>query len=84
MHILYLHPLMHILYLNVAQKSRNEMPFDILLRDFYKNNLRSRILIWNRTSRPELFYKKTVLRNFAKFTWKHLCQSISFLIKLQA
>ena len=29
---------------------------------------------------PEVFYKKVVLRNFTKFTGKHLC----FLIKLQA
>ena len=31
---------------------------------------------------PEVFCKKGVLRNFAKFTGKHLCQ-VSFLIKLQ-
>ena len=31
---------------------------------------------------PEVFYKKGVLRNFAKFTEKHLCQSL-FLIKFQ-
>ena len=37
----------------------------------------------SRSSRPELFCKKCVLRNFAKFTGKHLCQSL-FLIKLQA
>ena len=36
-----------------------------------------------RDSRPEVFCKKDVLRNFAKFTGKHLCQSV-FLIKLQA
>ena len=34
-----------------------------------------------RSSCPEVFCKKDVLRNFAKFTVKHLCQ-ISFLIKL--
>ena len=28
---------------------------------------------------PEVFYKKVVLKNFAKFTGKHLCQSL-FLI----
>ena len=28
----------------------------------------------NRSSRPEVFCKKGVLRNFAKFTGKHLCQ----------
>ena len=27
---------------------------------------------------PEMFYKKSVLRNFAKFTGKHVCQSIFF------
>ena len=32
----------------------------------------------DRSSRPELFCKKGVLRNFAKFTGKHLCQSLFF------
>ena len=32
----------------------------------------------NRSSRPEVFCKKGILRNFAKFTGKHLCQSIFF------
>ena len=27
---------------------------------------------------PEVFYKKAVLENFAKFTGKHLCQSSFF------
>ena len=31
-----------------------------------------------RSSRPEVFCKKGALRNFAKFTEKHLCQSIFF------
>ena len=31
-----------------------------------------------RSSRPEVFCKKGVLRNFAKFTGKHLCQSLLF------
>ena len=31
-----------------------------------------------RSSRPEVFYKKGVLRNFAKFTGKRLCQSLFF------
>ena len=35
-----------------------------------------------RSSCPEVFCKKDVLRNFAKFTGKHLYQN-SFLIKLQ-
>ena len=36
-----------------------------------------------RSSRPEVFCKKGVLKNFAIFTGKHLCWSL-FLIKLQA
>ena len=31
-----------------------------------------------RSSRPEVFFKKGVLRNFTKFTRKHLCQSLFF------
>ena len=31
-----------------------------------------------RSSRPEVFCKKGVLRNFTKFTGKHLCQSFFF------
>ena len=32
----------------------------------------------NRSSRPGVFCKKGVLRNFTKFTVKHLCQSLFF------
>ena len=32
-------------------------------------------LSFGRSSRPEVFYRKGVLRNFAKFTEKHLCHS---------
>ena len=31
-----------------------------------------------RSSRPQVFYKKGVFRNFAKFTGNHLCQRLSF------
>ena len=40
--------------------------------------LRLVILSRDRSSRPEVFYKKGVPRNFAKFTGKHLCQSLFF------
>ena len=36
------------------------------------------VVITDRSSRPEVFCKKGVLRNFAKFTGKHLCQSLFF------
>ena len=32
-------------------------------------------LMINRSSRPQVFYRKDVLRSFAKFTGKYLCQS---------
>ena len=35
-------------------------------------------LLQDKHSRPEMFYKKGVLRNFAKFTKRHLCQSHFF------
>ena len=37
----------------------------------------------DRSSRFEMFCRKCVLRNFAKFTEKHLCQSL-FLNKVEA
>ena len=33
---------------------------------------------FNRSSVPEVFCKKSVLRNFAKFIGKHLCHSLFF------
>ena len=39
-------------------------------------NTEKNIEIFVRSSRPEVFYKKGVLRNFAKFIGKHVCQSL--------
>ena len=36
-------------------------------------------LLKDRSSRPEVLCKKGALKNFAKFTWKHLCQSLLFI-----
>ena len=41
------------------------------------------VSVFDRSSRPEVFCEKDVLRNFAKFTGKHWYLSL-FLIKLQA
>ena len=41
-------------------------------------NTEKNIEIFVRSSRPEVFYKKGVLRNFAKFIGKHVCQSLFF------
>ena len=37
-----------------------------------------------RSSRPEVFCKKSVLRNLAKFTGKYLCQSLAIFCKTLA
>ena len=48
----------------------------------FKNNAVRKIvsakLWWHHFQRqpPDLFYKKSVLKNFAKFTGKHLCRSL--------
>ena len=47
----------------------------------YKCSLFNTLLIdkiSTRSNHPEVFCKKGVLRNFAKFTGKHLCQSLFF------
>ena len=36
------------------------------------------IITQNRSSHPEMLYEKSVLKNFAKFTEKYLCQSVFF------
>ena len=41
--------------------------------------IRCEIKMWSaRSSRPDVFCEKGVLRNFAKFTGKHLCHSLFF------
>ena len=34
--------------------------------------------IISKSSRPEVFCKKDILKNFAKFAGKHLCKSLFF------
>ena len=36
-------------------------------------------MVTGRSSSPEVFSTKGALRNFAKFTEKHLCQSLLFI-----
>ena len=36
------------------------------------------MVMWKEGTPPVVFCKKGVLRNFAKFTGKHLCQSLFF------
>ena len=45
--------------------------------------LREKTGFSDQKQKPEVFYKKAVLKNFAVFIGKHFCSSL-FLIKLQA
>ena len=60
----------------------------LLNYDFHKNDHQQKFLYQfvnktlTRSSHPRCSVRKGVLRNFAKFTGKHLCR-VSFLIKLQ-
>ena len=53
------------------ENNTNTSSFDTFIRCLFKKPL-------IRSSRPEVFCKKFVLRNFAKFTEKHLYQSLFF------
>ena len=52
------------------------------LSNYFNNNILTTIkpLLIDifRSSRPEVFRKKDVLKNFAKFTGKHLCHSLFY------
>ena len=50
---------------------QNQLPIKLKM-------IREELLTHYRSSRPEVFCKKGVLRNCAKFTGKHLCQSLFF------
>ena len=57
----------------VKQHRRIQNPIKHLKRSFLQNYLTA-----EQSSRPEVFCKKGVLRDFAKFTGKHLCQRLFF------
>ena len=56
---------------------------DMQLRSEYTYGIVNYFCKRFKSSHQRCFVRKGVLRNFAKFTGKHLCQSL-FLIKLQA
>ena len=59
-----------ILRANIAQEFSCAMLFQM-----YFSNIECTIFLC-RSSRPQMFCKKPVLKNFTKFTEKHLCQSL--------
>ena len=54
----------------------NSAMFPIMLYKLFNAN--STVFLFFRSSRPEVFCKIGVFRNFAKLTGKHLCQSLFF------
>ena len=53
----------------ISGSHRNKKPLRNFTSKFWTNS---------GSSRPEVFFKKGVLRNFTKFTRKHLCQGLFF------
>ena len=52
--------------------------FKSIASHFHMNTIKSKFRIIFRSSRPDVFFEKGVLKNFAKFKGKHLCQSLFF------
>ena len=52
--------------------------FPMIFVNFLTTALLRNTSVWLKNSRPEVFCKKDVLRNFPKFTGKHLCQGLFF------
>ena len=44
----------------------------------YQSCNQNMLIVNKQKQPPEVFFKKCILKNFAKFTGKHLCQSLSF------
>ena len=59
---------------NIAEANKNQPLIAINMVNMYPVEAGTKV----RSSRPEVFCKKGVFRNFAKFTGKHLCQSLFF------
>ena len=57
------------------ESNTNTSSFDTFIRCYFKKPS------FFRGSRPGVFCKKGLLRNFAKFTGKYMCQSLFFVIK---
>ena len=63
-------------YLNL---NNNEISKELLVNKFNMIlDNQGRLVLNERSCRPDVFFKKGLLRNFAKFTGKHLCQSLFF------
>ena len=64
--------------MEVLEKTQDNLVLRTLKLFTHKEKIEGIFFAYVRSSRSELFCKKDVLENFAKFTWKHLCQSLFF------
>ena len=65
-------------YVYLPRNKRDKYPISELAQPLYFPAETYYSLLKSRSSCPEVFCKKGVLRNFAKFTGKQLCQSLFF------
>ena len=72
---IYIYILYIYIYIYIPFLTNSAAQYNIQPSSCHRKN---KILIWYRRSHPEVFRKKSVLKNFAKFSGKHLCQSLFF------
>ena len=70
-------------YLFQKEHSASLLKSILNILDKFRQKSLTTLFLWPRSSRPDVFHKKAVLINFAKFTRIHLRRS-RFLVKLQA
>ena len=83
--IKYIHNIQYKMYLQNEKMAKLWVFVDFSNKRFeqiYKTSLQNETVrrITKRSNRPEVFCKKADLKNFTKFTWKHLCWSFFFKV----
>ena len=68
-----------VMFLNISARPSDSISYSLFSMIILDSNWNDPLLECTvRSSRPEVFCKKGVLRNFTKFIGKHLCQSLFF------
>ena len=74
----------HYLHIVSKEAKRKQVISKITIMTLDPNNVNIEVVMQiHRSNRRRCSVRKDVLRNFTKFTRKHLCQSLLFLRKLQ-
>ena len=72
-----------ILALNAILNVQVKMIFHAVLGNLYANHFLSPKLCFSRSSGPQMYCKLGVLKNFSKFTGKHMCHCLFFKFVLE-